>query len=592
MDNKPLKSAISVAVSGASVQVVRAATTIVGAVRAVAVPLFEQSLVKVLAAVSAGTVAAAPVYANIVAEVKAPRIAIFAEILPTLPLYDSTFSASDAVKLHPQNSYFDISRASDSLAISVVHVMEDTSFRASDAISRKDVERSNFDTGYFSDSTYRVSYKVLADTVSISDAANVLVPGKSFDQSNISDLEQTWPTKVINEGYWELSYLEEDYAYPGNVARITDVRYFGFNLNPSDTPSVAEYLYRNMSKALFDNPIVQDDFDGNASTLDAPEVLVSKVIQETTITSDTISRKDVGLVPNDSYSDDDYAVFGYWAVKTAVFGSDFYTISSIKVLADTSTFADAKVADFTKVLKDTSTVTDDSDGVATANDDQTNSFFKNTADSSQVSDTFARQFIVYRSVDETPSVAEYSYREVTLGKFETPTVAESKALAPSLVKADTSQTSDTRYIDYSLVQYPVYARDYFSELYVIEGDVADANDTVQLGVDLGSRNDTVSTTDVDVLAVDKVTSDATSTSDSSYLSIGQNEADTSQLSDVDTYFLDKIAGPAYAFDYFEQTYVLMDDVTSVTDAGTVVSQNYTEDNSYFSQDFVGQGRTF
>jgi hypothetical protein len=591
MNNKPLQTAIAVSITGASVRVVRATTAVIGSVRAIAVPILEHSLTKVLAAISAGTVAMAPTYAHPVYSVKAPRISVAAAIQPNYPLYDSTFKASDSITLHPEKTFFDISRTSDGIAISVVRVMEDTSFRASDAISRKDVGRSNFDTGYFSDSTYRFTYKVLADTVSISDAANVLVPGKSFDQSNISDLEQTWPTKVINEGYWELSYLAEDYAYPGNVARITDVRYFGFNLNPSDTPSVAEYLYRDMSKALFDNPIVQDDFDGNASTLDAPEVLVSKVVQETARTSDT-RYLDIGLVPNDSYSDDDYAVFGYWAVKTAVFGSDFYTISSIKVLADTSTFADAKVADFTKVLKDTSTVTDDSDGVATANDDQTNSFFKNTADSSQVSDTFARQFIVYRSVDEVPSVAEYSYRGITLGKFETPTVAESKALAPSLVKADTSQTSDTRYIDYSLVQYPVYARDYFSELYVIEGDVADVNDAVVLGVDLGSRDETTTATDASVLSVSRQSTDSASTSDTEYLGIAPAKFDTAQLSDNDVYQYDMTVIEAYALSYFAETYAKMDNIASVTDVGVVVSQNYTLDNSYFLEGFVGEARTF
>ena len=591
MDNKPLRAAVAISVVGASTRIVRATTYVVGAVRALAVPVVDYSLVKVLAAITAGTCAATPTYARPIYDVQATQIAVDAAIQPIKPLEDRTFYASDAIKFHPSTHYFDVARTSDGIKISVQRIMQDTSFRASDAISRKDVGRSNFDTGYASESLYRVSYKVLGDYVQINDAANLIVPGKPFDTSNLSDLEQNWPTKVINEGYWELSYLSEDYAYPGNVIRATDTQFFGFNKNPSDTLTFAEYQYRNITKPLFDTALVQDDFDGNASTLDAPEVLVSKVIQEPVITSDT-QRVDIGLVPNDSYSDDDYVEFAYWAVKTATFASDRYTITSIKVLVDTSTFADTKVADFTKVLRDTSTVTDDSDGVATANDDQTNSFFKNTADSSQVSDTFSRQFIVYRAFDETSTFAEYSYRNITLGKFDTSTAADLAALTPALVKADISQLSDTRYIDYSLINYPVYARDYFSELYVIEGDVADVNDAVQLGINFGSRDETTSVADSDTLLTGKVTYDSAVTSDSEYLNIAPAKFDTTQLSDTDNYQYDMTVIQAYAFDYFAESYAKMDDIASVTDVGAVVSQSYTLDNSYFSEGYVGEARTF
>lgn len=219
--------------------------------------------------------------------------------------------------------------------------------------------------------------------------------------------------------------------------------------------------------------------------------------------------------------------------------------------------ADAAVRGLGRGFADTVGATDDLGGALSVDDDQVIEYGKAFDRIARVADT--------RRADTTKPVADGTG------------VRELASLGMSRPASDTAQTADaaTRLVAYMRAFPQIYALDYFAEDYV-DTDGARATDAMQRGV-ARSIERTARATDAASRAVGRPLSDAAVASDAVARSVARAIADAAAAADqIASRAIDKARANA----------------ASADDAGSLVSQGYTDSNTYFAADFVGTSRTF
>jgi hypothetical protein len=187
--------------------------------------------------------------------------------------------------------------------------------------------------------------------------------------------------------FWD-NYVDPTYMGAGYAG--TGIPAFDVEKAVSDAASNSDTLTYTMvySRTLSDSVNATDDFDGTATTEDDQTMTFAKGL------SDTISHSDahafvVGMSREDAatFSDALTDLFGK-AVTDSFTKSDLVTASVGKALADSATTSDNITArSFSKALSDLVDATDDFDGAATAEDDQTMSFVTSRAETVSASDS-------------------------------------------------------------------------------------------------------------------------------------------------------------------------------------------------------------
>jgi hypothetical protein len=187
--------------------------------------------------------------------------------------------------------------------------------------------------------------------------------------------------------FWD-NYVDPTYMASGYAG--TGIPAFDVEKAVSDAASNSDTLTYTVvySRTLSDSVNATDDFDGTATTEDDQTMTFAKGL------SDTISHSDahafvVGMSREDAatFSDALTDLFGK-AVTDSFTKSDLVTASVGKALADSATTSDNITArSFSKALSDLVDATDDFDGAATAEDDQTMSFVTSRAETVSASDS-------------------------------------------------------------------------------------------------------------------------------------------------------------------------------------------------------------
>lgn len=129
-------------------------------------------------------------------------------------------------------------------------------------------------------------------------------------------------------------------------------------------------------------------FSDVATATEAKVLAFVKSLSESPIASDTTSL-DVTKAESDTYTASDSNIIQFGKVEADSFSTSdqIDTLGIGKGLSETPVLTEAQVFDITKLLTDNIGVTDDFDGIAVPDDDQTIQFVKVLTESSSTSDS-------------------------------------------------------------------------------------------------------------------------------------------------------------------------------------------------------------
>lgn len=274
------------------------------------------------------------------------------------------------------------------------------------------------------------------------------------------------------------------------------------------------------------------------------------------------------------------------------------------VLQDTPINTESLALTLSKILSDVVTLSDntlitrikDNSSESVSTDTSSFVFEKLNLESVSLQDQFTSVVIYIRSFDENNVNSDESTLSVVKPFAEDVIINETAALSSGKDVQDSTQTSETEF-KFELLKNLI--------------DVSNVLEFLAFEVSK-SLNENVSLTDVRRLSTQKVLSHSYSIADASNVTFGANKQEDVLLNDVNFFTLLK-----QTFDVsnqFEQKEVSTGKVTSdvlqllediniaitnglvnqvvINSSGSLISQGYTVDNTYFQEDYVGESRTF
>jgi hypothetical protein len=194
-----------------------------------------------------------------------------------------------------------------------------------------------------------------------------------------------------------------------------------FYKNLTDGAGLTDHQIMDFFKSLVDHATADDHY---AAHVAKPQADAFEVMEDAVVSFYKSLVDAVGL------SDDEVIAFS----KTLVDGSaasDKYVAAVDKSLTDGAGLVDSHAKALTKLIQDQITATDDFDGVASVNDDETMEFMKQTTDAFAVTDLFYRLVAYVRNFEDTAAFSDHLSYDSTKLLSDVPIINEqiSKDLA-------------------------------------------------------------------------------------------------------------------------------------------------------------------
>ena len=265
------------------------------------------------------------------------------------------------------------------------------------------------------------------------------------------------------------------------------------------------------------------------------------------------------------------------AVKARVLLGAFTRGIFLKILEIADTFAASEAISkaFGRPLSDNSGATDSPSkepgknvtDSSVSTDDNTIEIGKSRADSSTTSDDETLQF--GKSPSDIAPVSEDH-------RFDIGKLIEESLYGTDDLDGETS-IDDDQEVDFTKVRSDLsFASELFAHVTAKSlSDAGEALENISIGVS-PNKADSAYLADDQSFALTKLVSDAPTTSESLAYSFGSLFSDSSNAAESEVKSIGKIP---------------RDSAASV-DSGSLISQGYTVDNTYFAEDYVGDSRTF
>jgi len=183
-------------------------------------------------------------------------------------------------------------------------------------------------------------------------------------------------------------YVEQGYMVPGYVAGvfIPQIDFFKELDEPVTTDDVLSYAM--LFERKFSNANVTDDFDGDITSEDDQTMRFAKGLSDLARSAIIVNRDTIKALSDSSTASETLAHLTGKKLSDISSFSDIISAYNVKRLDDVFTTSDGiEKFDIEKLLNDTADATDDFDGVATAEDDQTMSFVTGRTETFPVDDS-------------------------------------------------------------------------------------------------------------------------------------------------------------------------------------------------------------
>ena len=487
---------------------------------------------------------------------------------------------------------------------------------SSDVFNHLDTDVDYYtNAGALVDTEYLDITKVAADTTSLAEVLSYNLTAGKLDNTNIAETYSNTILKSLSDfvqGSDSIAVNNFGVEYYTDPGAFADEQYFELYKHLKDddlSATVAEDLYFETNKIAADAYTIQD----------APSKTIEKGFAEAVTFADLFDITTFEIVRN---------------ITETILAADVIDVALLsldKSLADPSYAEDSAVKTFTKDISNTVNVAD----VFDIADIIVTTFF---TDSSEYNDSIL--FDITKVLLETPNVAELLSNTFDKGTIQDSyTAGETIFLEATKVASDTSSLSDDDFLTVSkILEESTSSSDLIAKTLTKELDdtinVADVLDIASVEVNK-TFADSSEYDDSLFFELTKVETDTSNISELASIQPELAKSDTGSLTDSDYFeFIKSIAkspndwGVCRETVYFETTKELtnntniaelisstiekgtIEDAWSVTDtsiltvnpifnetpstssAGSLISQNYVDNNEYFLEDYVGDYRQF
>lgn len=467
----------------------------------------------------------------------------------------------------------------------------------------------NADSAYFADAVLVASGKGLSDvSLTLDDIHISHGYGRFYDDVGLAQDSYIFNIGKINGDTapaidilrYDLARILSDAANPVDSISLEP------NKNVADGFGVGDSKYSDFGKTLSDIGLLSesmslqvsvsgDRFEDIAYSTDDLEVVFGKSLGDTSVISDYLEKAQSKNRSDESFVSVTVSLSSIKGIREPdSHASDDVYVTAGKSLSEAPALSEYHFFDIDKKLTDTLIATDDFDGIN--GDDQIGSFGKGRADQSGASDLFSKVVDYSRSFTDDGLSVDFMQRELVKSLAETVNADDSYL---DIIRT-IPQYESTGFSDDTVIS--------LSKYYQESPSVADnaISDIGKFFADGGG------VFDVNTLNPLKALLDSGYVVDSKTIDSGKNLQDQAPISeslvfDIDRIFADDSAVidswlPLFIKYREDQGYISDNqtnsfgknpaDASIVASAGSLISQGYVDNNGYFSDDYVGQQRSF